>query len=558
MIHTSLVHRFVFIFSFFSLLFLTGCSPKVTKTSNLEKGKSITDILTGKEIHAYTLTLTKGEHAKIVAFQKGVDLVLTGFTPGNEKIKEVDSPNGSFGPEMLEFEAGSDGLYRFEIKALDENAGRGEYSMQIGSILSPDEYAQRAVKFSPAQFNEMYGIFEMEDGRIITTSFSFDFGPMYSDSKNHRIGRLLPLSDGSFFSTSTLLDETHPILKMKYMRDESKNITGLEWTEQGGTTLRSKRMRPLRVEEVSFKNGDVTLKGILLLPERKGKYAVGVHAHGSGDALRHIGEFVTAFLTNNMGMLVFDKRGCGESTGDWHTSSFADLADDVLAGVNYLRTRQDVDSARIGITGVSQGGWIGSIATAKSSAVKYLIINTGSGVKVWENVVHENEGRMRDAQLSEEMIQRGNELSRTVGEMASNGEPFDKIHALYAEQEKQPWAQHCFPANMKRESPWWEWYKKNGNISSADYLKKINVPVLWLLAEKDWMVPSVVSENNLRTAFAQSGNKHATLKTIQGARHGLLKAKNGLKMEVFDSPLEFSGEYISILQSWIPANVTGR
>jgi hypothetical protein len=54
----------------------------------------------------------------------------------------------------------------------------------------------------------------------------------------------------------------------------------------------------------------------------------------------------------------YDKRGVGGSTGDWNTASFDDLAGDVVAAVEYLETRGDIDHGQIGLLGISQAGWI--------------------------------------------------------------------------------------------------------------------------------------------------------------------------------------------------------
>ena len=53
-----------------------------------------------------------------------------------------------------------------------------------------------------------------------------------------------------------------------------------------------------------------------------------------------------------------DKRGVGASTGDWHTATFPDLAGDVVAAFEYLKTRPDIYRTRIGLLCWSQAGWV--------------------------------------------------------------------------------------------------------------------------------------------------------------------------------------------------------
>jgi uncharacterized protein len=54
-------------------------------------------------------------------------------------------------------------------------------------------------------------------------------------------------------------------------------------------------------------------------------------------------------------VLVYDKRGTGESSGDWRRSSFDALAADAKAAVALLAARRDIDRTRIGVFGLSEG-----------------------------------------------------------------------------------------------------------------------------------------------------------------------------------------------------------
>ena len=48
-------------------------------------------------------------------------------------------------------------------------------------------------------------------------------------------------------------------------------------------------------------------------------------------------------------VLTYDKRGSGRSTGDWSTASFADLAADLIAGIQWLRGRPDIIRSQVGV-----------------------------------------------------------------------------------------------------------------------------------------------------------------------------------------------------------------
>ena len=85
--------------------------------------------------------------------------------------------------------------------------------------------------------------------------------------------------------------------------------------------------------DVIFHNGAVALSGTLCMPRSPGRHAAVIILQGSGGESRWgTNRFIAdQFARSGMAALVYDKRGSGDSTGDWKTSSYDDLANDVLA-----------------------------------------------------------------------------------------------------------------------------------------------------------------------------------------------------------------------------------
>ena len=122
-------------------------------------------------------------------------------------------------------------------------------------------------------------------------------------------------------------------------------------------------------ETVQFASGDITLAGTLVLPEGSQPHAAVVLVHGSGPQKR---DLFTArwFAAAGIAALAYDKRGVGESDGDFRKVPFMKLCDDGLGAIKYLKSRKEIDAKRIGVWGLSQGGWLGPLAaTVRSSAL---------------------------------------------------------------------------------------------------------------------------------------------------------------------------------------------
>lgn len=145
--------------------------------------------------------------------------------------------------------------------------------------------------------------------------------------------------------------------------------------------------KPYETEQVSWRSGDLTIRGTLLMPRGEGSHPAVVFVHGSGAATRSSlmaqpeiqGESVAeSFAGVGIAALVYDKRGSGESTGE-HAYAYEDMAKDALGGVRLLRGRNDVDPGKVGLWGISEGGWIVPMAASRSEEVAFCVVVSASG-----------------------------------------------------------------------------------------------------------------------------------------------------------------------------------
>ncbi len=116
------------------IIFVQQASPP----PSLQLEKQIQGKLTGVERQEYRVALERGEFVHIVVEQKGVDVAVTLYDPNGKKVLEVDSPNGTQGPEIVFAIAEETGQYRVEVAKPDREAPDKGSKDPYSSLLSYD------------------------------------------------------------------------------------------------------------------------------------------------------------------------------------------------------------------------------------------------------------------------------------------------------------------------------------------------------------------------------------------------------------------------------------
>jgi len=474
------------------------------------------------ESHSYSIVLEEGSRLRLTALQRGIDLVLTAYAPDGAKLAEVDGPSGSWGPETVTLNAATPGRYSFEVKPLEPDVAPGRYELRVHRPLPPEPpptYVE--VALGANELRPLLGTYEISSAHRVTLNpisglGGGEAGLLFTDLESRQTRLLHPRSTTEFFGGESVQGDFPVALEV------TRTPEGLRIEWRGAAAQNAKRL-PYRTEEIVFRNGDVELAGTLVLPDGKGPFPAVVYAHGSG-ALTRDSLYGATFYPLGIAYLAFDKRGTGQSSGDWRTASLEELAADVVAGIQLLKSRPDIVGNRIGVIGISQGGWVGSLA-ARSKDVAFLVEHSGSGMPVAENIVHEQRSQLIAAELSADQIRKGEEFLRRTGLMATEGKPWEQIHAEYEKVKAEPFAAFAFPAALPKDNSNWEWFRKNGAIDSAKALEQVHCPILWFLGDLDTQVPTSKSATRLREAFRKAGNRDATLRILPSASHMLLETR---------------------------------
>ena len=331
---------------------------------------------------------------------------------------------------------------------------------------------------------------------------------------------------------------------------------------------------PYNVEEIVFTNSKekINLSGTLTLPEGKEKSPAVILIAGSGPNDRdetifgHKPFWVLAdYLTRNgVAVLRYDKRGTGESGGEYFTATTLDFADDAEAALNYLKTRKEIDSKNLGMIGHSEGGIIAPMIAARNNDVSFIVLMAGLGVSGEELSLAQNQFAFNKASISEKEKEKLEQILRNIyksvtdwSEYVGSAKERDKLKkelgVLWENLPKE------IQTTVKKElfvekttsniaSPWFRSFLKT---NPADYLQKIRIPVLAINGENDTQVDYQTNLKAIENALIKGGNKKYTIKTYPKLNHLFQESITGEIDEYGKIEQTISPEVLTDVTKWV-------
>ncbi len=288
----------------------------------------------------------------------------------------------------------------------------------------------------------------------------------------------------------------------------------------------------IRTKEITFRSGDVTLSGTLVLPEGAGPHPVALQVHGRGCQGRYLRRAIVLARYGVAG-LAFDKRGVGASGGRCESATVDDETNDVLAAIEFLASRPEIDRTQIGVISNSAGGWIVPRAAVRSKTpLAFIVTMVGPATSVREQQLDNARYISRDLKLSDEdkkPLMRYIELMFKAGDSQAQ---FAEMRQLIAQGEKTGWAQEFLdttdvaPSAGELKNLW----VRRFNYDPREDLKRVRVPFLAFYGGSDRVVPPAENVPELRRLLTEAGNRNFRIVVIPEAGHGLDQAQRLQKL----------------------------
>jgi len=244
----------------------------------------------------------------------------------------------------------------------------------------------------------------------------------------------------------------------------------------------------------------VELVGELVLPPGAGPHPGVVLLHGSAPQGRQKWEYrswADLLVRKGLAVLYYDKRGVGESGGEY-PASLRRLASDGLTAVQYLRSRPEVDPDRIGLKGSSQGAWLAEQIAADLESVAFLLLASGAGSTPRDQELQKIEYGMRVDGLPEAAIDSALAYMGLYYYVTLTGEGWPLLQQAVSRAQNTAWGQYVDQPQAEEDLFWW---RENMGLQPATLVEDLEIPVLLLYGEADWVVPPIENAHKLHSLF---------------------------------------------------------
>jgi pimeloyl-ACP methyl ester carboxylesterase len=384
--------------------------------------------------------------------------------------------------------------------------------------------------------------------------------PLVAFDESGDVRTLYPTGRDQFTTGPGAAISTPVESRIEFQRDERGQVTSLTWHRErdAAAPRRAPRVETETREDVRFSNGDVQLAGTLLRPATATTHAAPavILVHGSGPENReYLLPFARFLIRHGVAVLGYDKRGVGQSTGDWNTASFEDLAGDVIAAVAYVKTRQDIDHAQIGLLGISQAGWIMPLAAVRATDLAFLISISGAGVSPADTTLDQTRNELKTAGMPHDRVDQIVGLMKLQYDFARTGQGW-KDYATARDQLAAEMGQPppTFPGTPG--DPYWQRLRRTYFYDPAPTLRQLRTPTLALFGELDNNILADKNKAAWNTALKAGGHRDYTLLILPKANHLQLEAKIGSNAEMA-SLQRFVPAYFTTINDWLAKHVRG-
>jgi pimeloyl-ACP methyl ester carboxylesterase len=304
-------------------------------------------------------------------------------------------------------------------------------------------------------------------------------------------------------------------------------------------------------EERTFENGPSKLSGTLYLARGRKPQSAIVVTHAAAAPLRelplyqHLKEMLPAL---GIAVFIYDRRGSGKSGGDLEASDYTLLADDAIAAVRMLKADTRIDPQRVGIWGLSQGGWLSLLAASRSSEPAFIIAVSAPLVSPDVQMMFRSTNSLRVNGYPQADIEQMIATRKAVDDYMRGSGDRATAQRLVDAAKMKPWFKLLYMGETVADRATSRW-RKEIEFDPLRTLDGVKIPALVIYGALDPVVPVAVSVERLRVAHPK-----LDVVVIDGADHAMqvsVPAQVQMDPARTREQAPEAVEYFAILASWL-------
>jgi pimeloyl-ACP methyl ester carboxylesterase len=324
---------------------------------------------------------------------------------------------------------------------------------------------------------------------------------------------------------------------------------------------------PFTTTDTHFNSVETQLAGRLIEPagDAAGGRPLVVLVHGSERTSALGSAYAYSLAAQGITVFVYDKRGTGSSEGEY-TQNFELLAADAAAALAQAKTMTHGRISKAGFFGGSQGGWVAPLAATHSDA-QFVAIGFGLVASPIEEDHEQMLSEARALGLDKTAFALLDQLSAATSRLVLSGfkQGYDDLARVRRALANQPWSQKIrgeYSGDILRMSE--DELRRLGrarfdnveliwDYDSVAALRRVNVPVLWVLAGEDREAPI----GTTRAALMQlkKAGKPIDVYLFPNTDHGMLEFVTN--PDGSRTMTRVTDGYLRLVGDWIQGRVTG-
>ena len=314
--------------------------------------------------------------------------------------------------------------------------------------------------------------------------------------------------------------------------------------------------QPIFEERIEFIAENDTLVGYLSKPKNRTTFPVIVvlhsasHGHHDNDLYNHLEATMNEI---GIGVFTYDRRGSGESTGNFNSASLEMLAQDAINAIKKLKTRNDVICDEMGFFGISQGGWLAPLAYAIAPQdISFMILLSSSGVSPARQMEYSAVTTLKMNNYPDSVITTAKYLRNITNDYYRGNRERGPTQLEIDKYRQKPWFSDVYlpwRGNLPEDVAVTKWIHEM-DFNPQKYFEKVNIPVALFYGETDRWVPIDESIAVWKTVFRKNGHSNFRIHRIKTAGHMMIENEDKNPTQEI-----ISDQYTSLLKKWVTEQV---